>query len=200
MKLHAIGRVAVALMALFAGVAAGRTAPLHGAAAPTEPTATTHHTATAQGSLIYLVRHAETDGEQAMDPRNPPLSEAGAARAAALARTLADAGLTSIHSTDLQRTRSTAAPVAAATGLEVELYDPFDQSAMTTLLERLTTGGGRHLIVGHSNTTPALVEALGGDPVSEIPETEYDRLNVVSVAAGGEVVSTLLRYGAPSGE
>jgi broad specificity phosphatase PhoE len=152
----------------------------------------------AGGSVIYLVRHAETAGDRAMDPSDPPLSEAGAARAAALAHALADAGLTSILSTDLQRTRATAAPVAAATGLEVQMYDPSDQPAMRALLERLASDGGRHLIVGHSNTTPALVRMLGGDPISPISESEYDRLYVVSVTAGGEVVSTLLRYGRPS--
>jgi len=152
----------------------------------------------AGGSVIYLVRHAETAGDRAMDPSDPPLSEAGEARAAALADALADAGLTSILSTDLQRTRATAAPVAAATGLEVQMYDPSDQPAMRALLERLGSDGGRHLIVGHSNTTPALVRMLGGDPMSPISESEYDRLYVVSVTAGGEVISTLLRYGRPS--
>lgn len=151
-----------------------------------------------QGSVIFLVRHAETIGERAMDPSDPPLSEAGEARAAALARVLADVGLTSIHSTDLQRTRSTGAPLAAATGLDVELYEPFDDEAMGALIERLRADGGRHLIVGHSNTTPAVVEALGGDPVSPIGENEYDRLYVVTVTPGGEVVSTLLRYGSPA--
>jgi broad specificity phosphatase PhoE len=149
------------------------------------------------GSVIYLVRHAETAGDRAMDPSDPPLSEAGEARAATLAHALADAGLTSILSTDLQRTRATAAPVAAATGLEVQLYDPSDEPAMRALLERLAGDGGRHLIVGHSNTTPALVRMLGGDPISRIPESEYDRLYVVSVTASGEVISTLLRYGRP---
>ena len=152
------------------------------------------------GSVIYLVRHAETAGDRAMDPSNPPLSEAGKARAVALTHALADAGLTSIHSTDLQRTRETAAPMAAATGLEVELYDPSDQSAIRALLGRLASDGGRHLIVGHSNTTPALVRMLGGDPLSPIAESEYDRLYVVSIAASGEVLSTLLRYGAPLSE
>jgi len=174
-----------------------------GAAAPMAPPsgAAAQRVASPQdagGAVIYLVRHAETAGDRAMDPSDPPLSEAGEARAAALAHALADAELTSILSTDLQRTRATAAPVAAATGLEVQMYDPSDQPAMRALLERLGSDGGRHLIVGHSNTTPALVRMLGGDPISPISESEYDRLYVVSVTASGEVVSTLLRYGPPS--
>lgn len=147
----------------------------------------------AEAAVIYLVRHAET-GTGAMDPSNPPLSATGEARAAALARALADAGVVSVHSTDLQRTLSTAAPVAEVFGLEVERYDPFDREAAAALVERLKTTPGGHLIVGHSNTTPEFVEALGGDPVSPIAEDEYDRLYVITVSAGGGVVSTLLRY------
>ena len=120
-------------------------------------------------------------------------------RAVTLARVLADAGLLSVHSTDLQRTMSTAAPSAEAFGLEVEAYDPFDEEAITALAGRLTGTPGGHLIVGHSNTTPAFVEAFGGDPVSPIAETEYDRLYVLTVGSGGDLVSTLLRYGAASG-
>ena len=190
------------LFAALAAMGAGAPARAFGLAtgAGAVPVAAAQEVASPQaggGSVIYLVRHAETAGDRAMDPSNPPLSEAGAARAVALAHALADAGLTSIHSTDLQRTRETAAPVAAATGLEVALYDPSDQSAIRALLGRLASDGGRHLIVGHSNTTPALVRMLGGDPVSPIAESEYDRLYVVSIAASGEVLSTLLRYGTP---
>ena len=39
-------------------------------------------------------------------------------------------------------------------------------------------------MVGHSNTTPALVEALGGDPGSPIESLEYDRLYMVTFEGG----------------
>jgi broad specificity phosphatase PhoE len=149
-------------------------------------------------AVIYLVRHAET-GPPDGTPSDAPLSQVGRDRAWRLAIGLADAGLTSVHSTDLRRTRTTAEAVAATTGLEVEIYDPSDGPAMEALLDRLRAPG-RHLVVGHSNTTPVLVEALGGDPVSPIPESEYDRLYVVTVTSDGQVVSTLLRYGEPGSE
>ena len=51
-------------------------------------------------------------------------------------------------------------------------------------------------VVGHSNTTPALTELLGGDPGGPIEEkNEYDRLYIVSMSAEGRVSSTLLRFG-----
>ncbi|MCO4772967.1 MAG: histidine phosphatase family protein [Deltaproteobacteria bacterium] len=140
---------------------------------------------------VFLVRHAEKLDAS----RDPALSPAGTERAVTLAGVLGDAGLTHVHSSDYIRTRTTAAPVAKAMGLEVMVYDPRDLPGMATSL-RAT--GGVHLVVGHSNTTPALTELLGGAPGEPIQEKgEYDRLYVVTVAADGTTQSTLLRYGAP---
>jgi broad specificity phosphatase PhoE len=145
------------------------------------------------GSTVYLVRHAERAADH---PSDPTLTPAGSARAALLARMLADVELVSVWSTDYRRTRLTAAPVARVHGLEVASYDPRGPG-LQALLERLRSTPGHHLVVGHSNTTPAVVEALGGDPVSPIDEGEYDRLYVV-VLAGSEVVSSaLIRFGEP---
>lgn len=140
-------------------------------------------------TVVFLVRHAEKADEPAADP---PLTATGRDRTDALATLLDDAELDAVWSTDYDRTRSTATPVARAQGLEVALYDPRDlERFAATLRER----GGRALVVGHSNTTPALVGFLGGEPGPPIDEaTEYDRLYVVTLA-GGEVVTTLLRFG-----
>ncbi len=55
-------------------------------------------------------------------------------------------------------------------------------------------------MAGHSNTTPQLVEALGGDPGEPIDENnEFDRLYQVVIGADGSVTTTLLRYGSISG-
>ena len=98
-----------------------------------------------------------------------------------------------MHSSDFRRTRDTAAPIAAALGLEPRIYDARD---LTGLVERVRQEGGRHLIVGHSNTTPDVVRLLGGDPGGEIDETgEYDRLYVVTLGPGRTVDTVLLRYG-----
>ena len=63
-------------------------------------------------------------------------------------------------------------------------------------LEELKAMGGRHLVLGHSNTTPGMVRALGGDPGSGIEEMEYDRLYIVTVTDDG-VSTVLIRFGAP---
>lgn len=150
----------------------------------------------AGSSVVYLVRHAEKADD---DPRDPTLTEGGLARARALVRALADVPLTAVHSTDYRRTRETAGPVAEDHGLEVRLYTPGGPEWMD-FVEMLRSTPGHHLVVGHSNTTPALVRQLGGDPVSAISEMEYDRLYVVTVGADGTVASSLLRVGPPSPE
>ncbi len=143
------------------------------------------------GSTVYLVRHSERATDH---PSDPTLTMAGSARSALLARMLQDVELTSILSTDYRRTQLTAAPVAAAHGIAVESYDPQGEG-LGRLVERLRSSPGYHLVVGHSNTTPAVVEALGGDPVSPIDEGEYDRLYIVVVEGGEVVSSSLIRFG-----
>ncbi len=138
---------------------------------------------------VYLVRHAE----KTTDKTDPALTAAGAARAEALADVLADKNITRIHSSDTRRTRDTAAPLAKRLGLDVELYDATDLPSMAA---KLKISPGRHLVVGHSNTTPQLTELLGGDGGEPIVEaTEYDRLYWVSTTEGDPVVSYLTRFG-----
>jgi broad specificity phosphatase PhoE len=146
-------------------------------------------------SVVWLVRHAERTDDGMEAQSDPGLSEAGHARARDLARLLSDAGITAIYSSPFERTRQTAAPLAEALGLRVAEYDPRDADAMVRFREQLHEPG-RHLVVGHSNTTPALVTQLGGDAVSPISELEYDRIYVLTIGPDGSVTSTLLRFGA----
>ena len=139
--------------------------------------------------VVFLVRHAE----KLSGGHDPDLSAAGFERAKELAAVLRDSGITHIHSSDYIRTRKTAAPVAATLGLEVALYNPRELPA---LVDELRKAGGTHLVVGHSNTTPSMVELLGGDPGGAIDEPgEYDRLYVVTIDADGLAHTVLLRYG-----
>lgn len=140
--------------------------------------------------VVYLVRHAE----KMDDSRDPPLSETGKARAAELARLLTDAGVTHVWSTDFDRTRSTGRPTAEAGGLEIRFYDASDLKGFAA---QLAATPGRHLVVGHSNTTPALVRALGGNPGNLMADSEYDRLYVVTLS-GVTRTTVQLRWGASS--
>ena len=147
--------------------------------------------------MIYVVRHAERAEDGTNDP---PISAEGEARSRLVAEMMRGARLTHIHTTDFIRTRSTVAPTAAATGLTPSVYDPRDLAGFAA---RLRATPGRHLVVGHSNTNPELVSALGGDDGDPIAEMEYDRAYAVVVMPSGAVGSAIFRFGggatAPAG-
>ena len=146
---------------------------------------------------ILLVRHAEkaTDANEA----SVPLSPAGAARAARLAEVLKSAGVTAVYATDTVRARKTAEPVAKAAGLEVRIYAPRDadgKPAPGILVERLRKEQpkGIVLVVGHSNTVPEILAALGYAAKVEIPSSQYDDLFVVAPRAEGPPSVLRLKY------
>ena len=141
--------------------------------------------------VVYLVRHAEKSDDGTNDP---PLAIAGRIRVQTLKALLADVDLTHVHTTDWKRTRDTARPFAERAALEMAVYDPRE---LETLAAEIRAAPGRHLVAGHSNTTPQLVAALGGDPLGPIDELEYDRLYVLVIQPGETTVTTVLRFGEP---
>ncbi len=141
--------------------------------------------------VVYLVRHAEKADDGTDDP---PLALAGQIRVRVLRQLLRDAQLTHVYTTDLKRTRDTARPFAEALDVEPAVYDPRQLEALAATIRGTP---GAHFVAGHSNTTPALVAALGGDPSGPIDELEYDRLYIVVINPGQPPVTTLLRFGEP---
>lgn len=162
----------------------GVTTPAASPRSSDSATAQTTVSAEAPG-VAFLVRHAEKVDES----KDPPLSLPGRERAEALARILGREGITRIFTTDYLRTRETAAPLAKRLGIEPEVYDPKN---LDDLAAKVKSAGGTVLIVGHSNTTPDAVRALGGEPGDPIADAEYDRLYRVELSSGR---TTLQRYG-----
>ncbi len=76
---------------------------------------------------LILVRHGETASnvKMALDslPPGPPLTDAGVAQAAALAEQLAAEPVAAVYASTAVRAQQTAAPVAAAHGLDVEVVE-----------------------------------------------------------------------------
>ena len=141
-------------------------------------------------TIVYAVRHAEKGG--AKGEKDPPLSAAGAARARALVHVLADVKFDAIYVSTYRRTQETAAPVAQAQALTPIVLAP--DSVAAHILSR--NQGKTVLVVGHSNTVPAVLAGLGvGDPVA-IAETQFDNLFIVSRAAGPAQLLHL-HYGTP---
>lgn len=144
-------------------------------------------------TTIILVRHAEKAAEPAADP---PLTSAGVTRADALVELVKDAGITAVVSTQFQRTRLTAAPIAARLGLTTEIIDARATPSATADSILARHRGQTVLVVGHSNTVPAIVAALGAPQPPDICDAGYDNVFVVTVPATGAVTVTRLHYGA----
>lgn len=128
--------------------------------------------ADASTATFIVVRHAE----KAMDdPIDPPLTPVGQARAGRLVTLLQDEPLTAVYATAFRRTQATAAPTAQAWGLEVATYDARQPAREFAAQLRRQHRHGTVLVVGHSNTIPAIASALCACAVDAMPETEYGR-------------------------
>ena len=139
-------------------------------------------------SLVYVVRHAErADGGAGVAPMgsapaDPHLSAAGVARAAKLAAMLADANIRAIYATEFKRTQETASPLATQLHVAVDTIKSADSAALIASMK------AHHphdvvLVVGHSNTLPAIIKALGGPDVT-IGDNEYDAIFVLVPGTG----------------
>lgn len=148
----------------------------------------------AEPQLVFLVRHAEraaSDASMTASSNDPPLSAAGHERAARLAVMLRSANIRNIFSTELLRTRQTAAPTAQAGRLETMAIGARDVAG---LLAQVRQAKGNVLVVGHSNTVPDVLKALGLKETVTIPDAEYDNLFIVVRPEGGEPTLIRLRY------
>lgn len=144
--------------------------------------------------VVFVVRHAEradSGGAAAgMMANDPGLSAAGQARAESLARLLRDAKLSDIFITEYRRTAETAAPLARALRLEPARVKAAE---VARLAQRIAAAAGNVLVVGHSNTVPELLDALGATERVSIAEQEFDNLFLV-VQGGPAPVLIRLRY------
>jgi phosphohistidine phosphatase SixA len=146
-------------------------------------------------TTVYIVRHAEKDTTVAGNT-DPELSADGRARAQALNQTLAKRQPAALFTTDTKRTRATLAPLAAATKLEPQTYDPKRGRDLADMVLK-DYAGKSVVIVGHSNTVLSLIDDFGGiPPVDEIRDNEYDYLFVVRVAPGMQPIVETRGYGA----
>ena len=148
--------------------------------------------AAAAEPTIYIVRHAEKAQTAGGDPKDPDLSAAGRARAESLAVTLKDAGITAIYASEFKRTQQTAEPIARAAGVEVIIVPAKETN---TLIAKLNEQRGAALVVGHSNTVPEILKALGASGSVTIEDSDYDNLFVLSTGASRQMIRLHLPVG-----
>ena len=132
-------------------------------------------TAANAAPVVFIVRHAEKTRAGGNDP---DLSLGGRKRADALAHILKDSQITAVFVTEFKRTQETAAPTAKASHVTPRVVSANDIGALG---EKLRASNGNALVVGHGNTIPDLLKALGiATPVS-VPEDDYSEIFAVLI-------------------
>ncbi|CAM5535573.1 histidine phosphatase family protein [Streptomyces aurantiogriseus] len=150
---------------------------------------------------LILVRHGETptNVDYLLDTAvpGPGLTELGERQAAALPRALADEDIEALYASTLVRTQLTAAPLAAARGLDVRVRDGI----------REISAGDLELLPGHSADGERYMRTAfawaAGDTRLRIPGGEngteflarYDAV-VAEAAASGAGTVALISHGA----
>jgi broad specificity phosphatase PhoE len=131
-------------------------------------------------TVYYLIRHAEKD--RSTKNKDPELTDVGLKRAKNWAKVFNDIPFDKIYSTDYKRTQQTALPTATSKGLEVLSYSTENlfNKKFKAKTEKQTV-----LIVGHSNTTPAFVNAIiGKQEHSQIDDSDNGKLYIVTIDGG----------------
>ena len=153
--------------------------------------------ADAQPTTVILVRHAE----KATTPANDPgLTPAGVQRAADLAAALSDAHVNAVFTTQLERVKATAKPVSDAGKLSPVIVPVSSDIAghVNAVVAAVATRkpGDVVLVVGHSNTIPAIIAALGGPRMPDLCDAQYSGLFVMQLRPNGPPSFVRGKYGA----
>jgi phosphohistidine phosphatase SixA len=104
---------------------------------------------------------------------DPGLSAEGRANAGRLAAWFGKDPPRTIFVSATRRARETAAPLAARLGVTPKEYAPGDVAGVAAQARAKT---GTVLIVGHSNTVPEIVAALGGTRPAPISEESFGQI------------------------
>ena len=140
-------------------------------------------TAAQTNKTIVLVRHAEKMPAVEGDKGDQDLSADGRQRAERLVKVLKKYKPHEIFATDYKRTKQTAEPIAKARKKEIQTYDPAKQADLVAKI--MPTKTDHHLIVGHSNTIPALANLLAKKELfRNLLDTEYSVFWVIRMKNG----------------
>jgi phosphohistidine phosphatase SixA len=145
----------------------------------------------AQPLAVFIVRHAE----KADNSDDPVLSALGTQRALALAAALEDAEIGHVIVTHRQRTRLTAEPLIELRDLTPEVIS-FGAAGVDAHVDSIVAAIRRQndravLVVGHSNTVPRIVHALGGPRMPDLCDARYAALFTVVPAHRANAAPTV---------
>lgn len=146
-------------------------------------------------TVVYLARHAEKKSESL----DPSLTEDGKARAQALARELAGRRIGAIFVTQFARTRETAAPLAERLGVEQTVMTAGSdmEAHVGEIVEaiRALPPGSIAVVIGHSNTIPAIIRSLGVVTEIAIDDSRYGDLFCVELHGTEARLTETRRFG-----
>ena len=129
-------------------------------------------------SVFYFFRHAEKDRTD-LTNKNPSLTTQGLERASKWAVFFKDKKIDAVYSTKYKRTLQTALPIAKEQNLEIINYTP----KLLISEKFIANNKGKNIvIVGHSNTTPELVNTLLGEKIyDDILDQDNNDLFIVTL-------------------
>jgi broad specificity phosphatase PhoE len=138
---------------------------------------------------VIVIRHAEKASETEKDP---DLSLQGEDRAISLTRFLRHNKVDAIFTSELKRTKATASVLARQRDITPVVVNADDTKGLVAAIKALPEDAVV-LVVGHSNTVPAILTELGVPDKITIRDDEYGRVFVVTPTKSGR--SGLLEFG-----
>jgi broad specificity phosphatase PhoE len=142
-------------------------------------------------STIFVSRHADRFGTEP----DPSLTPLGMKQAKALARLLVSANIRHIYTTELLRTRQTAAPTAREANVQPIVISETHFEELIADIRASARPNESILVIGHRHTVPKIVKALTGRDIPALESNEYGRLVIVTLWPGGSSSVVALRYG-----
>jgi broad specificity phosphatase PhoE len=138
---------------------------------------------------VIVIRHAEKASDTEKDPE---LSLQGEDRAISLTRFLRHNKVDAIFTSELKRTKATASVLARQRSITPVVVNADDTKGLVAAIKALPEDAVV-LVVGHSNTVPAILTELGVPDKITIRDDEYGRVFVVTPTKSGR--SGLLEFG-----
>ena len=124
-------------------------------------------------STFYVMRHLNTPA----GVQDPDLTAEGQRNAQLLANAFPSEPPVTIFVSNTKRAQQTAAPLAARLGITPIVYNPADTPG---LIAEVMKEPAPVLIVGHSNTVPDIVAALGGARPGPLTHEDFGDIWTIS--------------------
>ena len=140
-------------------------------------------------SVYYFIRHAEKDRSNP-ENKNPELNQQGKIRALNWLYFFRDIPLKKIYSTNYNRTIQTVKQIAEEKNITISYYSPenIDVENFKKQNKNMSI-----LVVGHSNTTPELVNLIiGENKFEKMNDNDNSSLFVIRELAGNVTVERII--------